>query len=102
MKDVDGKFAIYRIGIFGTAVIVDDGGLWNRTVSTYLTFSVDESGTAMTTLQLNIDQIFTYDEQKTFEVFHNGRKNGFKNSEVIDYVCKVLSKFIVEGKVNLD
>ncbi|WP_456276768.1 type I restriction enzyme HsdR N-terminal domain-containing protein [Bacillus sp. AK128] len=102
VKDIDGKHSIYRIGIFGTAVMVNDPVYGNRNGNTYLTVAVDNSGLSTSILQLNIDQFSSYSkEQKSFEIFHNGRRNGLKNHQVIEKVSQLTPELILNGKVYL-
>jgi hypothetical protein len=102
VKDFNGRFEIYRIGVFGTSVLVDDPIYGNRKGNTYLCIAKDHSGSSTNILQLNIDQYFTYSNEKnSYEVFHNGRRNGFKNKDVLDSVHKFTPGLIAEGKVYL-
>jgi hypothetical protein len=102
IKDLDGKHSIYRIGIFGTAVLVNDPVYGNRNGNTYLIIAVDDSGISTNVLQLNIDKFFAFsNKQKSFEVFHNGRRNGFKSREVLEFVNKFTPSLIENDKVYL-
>ena len=87
IKDLDGNHSIYRIGMFGTDIMTNDPIYGNRSGNTYLTVGTDDSKTAAHVLQLNMDQFFKYDQEKDhYVVTHNGRRNGYKNSQVIEYV----------------
>ncbi|MEH6945378.1 type I restriction enzyme HsdR N-terminal domain-containing protein [Bacillus sp. JJ722] len=102
VKDLDGNHAIYRIGIFGTAVLVNDPIYGNRNGNTYLTVAIDESGNSSNILQLNIDKYFKYSkEHEAYEILHSGRRNGFKNAEVLEYVQHYVPELIKNGKVYL-
>jgi len=102
VQDLDGKFDIYRIGMFGTPILVDDPVYGNRTGNTYLTVAKDQTGNSSNILQLNIDQFFTYSKGKDFyKVWHNGRRNGYKNKEVIESVEKFTPDLMLAGELYL-
>jgi hypothetical protein len=102
VKDLEGKFEIYRIGMFGTPILVDDPVYGNRAGNTYLTVAKDQTGSSSIILQLNIDQFFSYSKEKDlYKVFHNGRRNGFKNKEVIESVKKVTPDLMLDGEIYL-
>jgi hypothetical protein len=102
VEDLDQNHAIYRVGVFGTGKTVNDPKYGNRKGITSLNVSVDDSGTSANILQLNIDQFFHYDkEKKVYEVTHNGRRNGYKNAEVLEYVQKYAPELIKAGKIYL-
>jgi hypothetical protein len=102
LKDLDGNHTIYRIAIFGTNKLVNDPVYGNRTGNTYLTVATDDSETSAHILQLNIDQFFYHDkEHDQYEITHNGRRNGFKNVEVLEVVQKYAPNLIKNGKVYL-
>ncbi|MBT2736193.1 type I restriction enzyme HsdR N-terminal domain-containing protein [Bacillus sp. ISL-7] len=100
VNDLDGNHAIYRIGIFGTNILVNDPVYGNRNGNTYLNVAIDESGTSSNILQLNIDRFFKYDILKdSYDVTHNGRRNGYKNAEVLENVQKYAPDLIMEGNI---
>ncbi|MBD8069748.1 type I restriction enzyme HsdR N-terminal domain-containing protein [Bacillus sp. PS06] len=102
VKDLGGKHSIYRIGIFGTAVMVNDPVYGNRNGNTYLIVAVDNSGLSTNILQLNIDQFISIsEEQKSYEIFHNGRRNGFTNRQVIENIKQSSPELIVDEKIFL-
>jgi len=102
VKDLSGKHSVYRIGIFGTPVLVNDPVYGNRNGNTYLIVAVDNSGFSTNILQLNIDQFTSFsDEQKSYEIFHNGRRNGFTNRQVIEKVNQFSPELIVDEKIYL-
>lgn len=102
VKDFNGKHLVYRIGIFGTAVLVNDPVYGNRNGNTYLTVAVDNSGLSTNILQLNIDQFCEYHkQQKSYEIFHNGRRNGLKNHQVIEKVNQLSPELIRNEKIYL-
>ena len=100
VKNFDGKHEIYRMAVFGTPAFENDPVYGNRAGNTYLTVARDRSGDSSNVLQLNVDQFFQK-RQNDFDVFHNGRRNGFKNSEVIARVEKHAPDLIVDGRVYL-
>jgi hypothetical protein len=102
VKDLSGKHSVYRIGIFGTPVFVNDPVYGNRNGNTYLIVAVDNSGLSTNILQLNIDQFISIsEEQKSFKISHNGRRNGFTNRQVIEKVKQFSPELIVDEKVYL-
>ncbi|MGD6942466.1 type I restriction enzyme HsdR N-terminal domain-containing protein [Cytobacillus gottheilii] len=102
VKGFDGKDYVYRIGIFGTALLVGDPVYGNRGGNTYLTVAVDKSGLSTNLLQLNLDQFCMYSEERSsYEIIHNGRRNGFKNQQVLEKVKLFSPSLLVEGKVSL-
>lgn len=102
VRDLSGKHTIYRIGIFGTPTFVNDSVYGNRKGNTYLTVAVDHSGLSTNILQLNIDQFISFSkEQKSYELYHNGRRNGFTNNEVIEKVKHFSPTLIIDEKVYL-
>ncbi|WP_043931156.1 type I restriction enzyme HsdR N-terminal domain-containing protein [Bacillus sp. EB01] len=102
VKELNGKHSIYRIGIFGTAELKYDPVYGNRDGNTYLIVAVDNSGLSTNILQLNIDQFISVSkEQNIYKIFHNGRRNGFKNRQVFEKVKKFSPELIVDEKIYL-
>jgi hypothetical protein len=102
VKDFDDKFGVYRIGVFGTSVLNGDPVYGNRQGNTYLTVAKDESGSTTNILQLNLDKFCIYSEGKnTFDISHNGRRNGFTNLEVLENVTKYSPDLIINERVYL-
>ena len=99
IKDLNSQYSIYRIGIFGTLTLSNDPVYGNRNGGTYLMVAVDDndSGTSTNVLQLRLDKFLSYSKKKqTYDIFHNGRRNGFKNVEVLDLVNQY-SPHLLEG-----
>lgn len=93
---------IYRIATFGTAETKNDPVFGNRSGNTTLNVAIEYMGTGSFVLQLNIDKFFVYQaEDDAYHVFHNGRRNGYKNSEVIAEVEKHVPHLIKRGKIYL-
>lgn len=102
LKDEKGNHDICRIGIFGTDNLMDDPVYGNRKGNTYINVAFDNSETSSNILQLNMDRFFIYNEQQDcYEVEHNGKRNGFKNIEILNYVEKNEPSLIRDGKVYL-
>jgi hypothetical protein len=102
VKDLDKNHSIYRIAIFGSGVLKNDPVYGNRKGNTYLNVAIDDSGTGANVLQLNIDMFFRYDKKNDcFEATHNGRRNGYKNVEVFEFVQKYAPELIKDEKIYL-
>ncbi|MBM7650474.1 hypothetical protein JOC78_003466 [Bacillus ectoiniformans] len=102
LKDLDRHHKIYRIGIFGTAATQNDPVLGNRSGNTTLNVAIEDMGTGSFVLQLNIDQFIVHQlEDQTYHIYHNGRRNGYKNSEVIAKVEKHGPYLIKQDKIYL-
>ncbi|VEF49136.1 Uncharacterised protein [Bacillus freudenreichii] len=102
VKGFNRNHSIFRIGVFGTGVLVNDPVYGNRKGNTYLIVAVDNSGLSTNILQLNIDQFCKYSkEQGTYEIYHSGRRNGFKNQQVLEKVKQLTPELIVDEKVYL-
>ncbi|WP_227940103.1 type I restriction enzyme HsdR N-terminal domain-containing protein [Alkalihalobacillus deserti] len=102
VEDINGNHSIYRIGIFGTPIFKNDRVYGNRTGNSYLCVAVDQSGVSTHILQLNIDKFFRYNkDQKIYNIFHNGRRNGYTNKEVIDKVQQYAPELICNGQIYL-
>lgn len=102
LKDLDRHDKIYRIAIFGTAATKNDPVFGNRSGNTTLNVAIEDMGTGSFVLQLNIEQFFVYQaEDDAYHVFHNGRRNGYKNSEVIAEVEKYAPHLIKGDKIHL-
>jgi hypothetical protein len=100
VKDLSGKHIVYRVGVFGTNLLVDDPVFGNRSGNTYLIVAVDIPGLSTPILQLNLDQYSRYTKEKdSYEIFHTGRRNGFTNLQVIDKVREFSPGLIEDGKV---
>ncbi|WP_423409025.1 type I restriction enzyme HsdR N-terminal domain-containing protein [Heyndrickxia sp. MSNUG] len=100
VKDLSGKHLVFRVGVFGTGVLVDDPVFGNRRGNTYLIVAVDIPGLSTPILQLNLDQFSGYSkETDSYEIFHNGRRNGFTNLQVIDKVRECSPGLIEDGKI---
>ena len=102
LEDEKGDHYICRIGIFGTDNYINDPIYGNRKGNTYINVAFDNSETSSNILQLNMDRFFIYNEQHDcYEVLHNGKRNGFKNVEVLNYVREKEPSLIRDGKVYL-
>lgn len=102
VKDISGKHSVYRIGIFGSAALVNDPVYGNRKGNTQLMVAVDNSGLSTSILQLNIDQFCQYDKhQDSYVIFHNGRRNGFTNHQVLEKVKQYAPELVLNEKVFL-
>ena len=67
-----------------------------------LIVAVDNSGLSTSILELNIDKFFSFSkEHDSYLLFHNGRRNGFKNYQVIEEVKKLSPELIVDEKIYL-
>lgn len=102
VNDLSGKHSVFRVGVFGTDMLVNDPVFGNRRGNTYLIVAVDISGLSTNILQLNLDQFSRYSEENnSYEINHNGRRNGFRNIEVIEKVRGLSPELIVDEKVYL-
>lgn len=102
VKDFKGNHNIYRISIFGTAQLEDDPVYGNRKGNTYLVVAIEKSGLSTNILQLNVDNFFSYNKEKnSFDIYHNGRRNGFTNQEVLQSVNRIEPKLLVSEKIVL-
>jgi len=102
LKDLNRQHKIYRITIIGTDKTQNDPTFGNRSGNTMMNVAIEDMGTGSFVLQLNIDKFFSYEiENDVYHVFHNGRRSGYKNSEVIAQVEKYAPHLIQEGKIYL-
>lgn len=92
---------LIRIGIFGVGAYSNNELYGSRLGGTYLNVAIDNSGTGSNILQLRIDKYFKLNGKGMFEIVHNGRQNGFKNIEVIEFVKKHNPNLIKNGEVYL-
>ncbi|WP_442636912.1 type I restriction enzyme HsdR N-terminal domain-containing protein [Rossellomorea marisflavi] len=102
VKDHLGRLSIYRLGMFGTPICKNDSVYGNRSGNTYLSVARDFSGISKNVLQLNLDRyLVNHSRTNEYQVTHTGRKNGFKNEQVIHSVGKWVPKLIHKNKVIL-
>ncbi|MFI8684682.1 type I restriction enzyme HsdR N-terminal domain-containing protein [Rossellomorea sp. NPDC077527] len=102
ITDLDQKPIVVRIGVFGTSILKDDPKYGNRKGNTYLTVALDESGSSTNILQLNIDKYLIYSQENhSYEIFHSGRRNGYKSKDVIKLVEKYTPSLVEDNKVKL-
>lgn len=100
-KNLKRNHNLIRIGIFGVASYSSNELYGSRLGGTYLNVAIDNSGTSSNILQLRIDKYFKLKDKDMFEIVHNGRQNGFKNTEVIEFVKKHNPNLIKNGEVYL-
>ncbi|PJK16936.1 hypothetical protein CQS04_07215 [Chryseomicrobium excrementi] len=102
VKSPQGNHTIFRIAIFGTAELQNDPTYGNRKGNTYLVVAVENAGISTNVLQLNLDSFLVADSRGfSFDIIHNGRRNGFKNEDVIGIVNQKEPELIFKGKVFL-
>lgn len=87
VRSPQGNHTIFRIAIFGTAELQNDPIYGNRKGNTYLVVAVEKAGISTNVLQLNLDSFLVADSKyNSYNIVHNGRRNGFKNEDVIGIV----------------
>ncbi|MED4990048.1 type I restriction enzyme HsdR N-terminal domain-containing protein [Parageobacillus toebii] len=105
VKTLDGNEAIYRIGMFGTAKLINDPIFGNRKSYTVLNVATEDMLGYHNSLELNIDNSIS--KRKTeYRFFHNGRltagkKGSVKIEKVKNYVSKYAPDLLVEDKIYL-
>ncbi|MBM7706066.1 hypothetical protein JOD03_000968 [Chryseomicrobium aureum] len=96
------NYTIFRIGIFGTPSLQNDPVYGNRNGNTYLTVAVEMGGISTNVLQLNLDKFLVENVvDGSYDIFHSGRRNGFKNEDVIQSVIQNEPKLLLDGKIYL-
>jgi hypothetical protein len=105
VKTLDGNEAIYRIGMYGTAKLINDPIYGNRRDYTVLNVATEDALGYHNSLQLNIDNSIS--KRKTeYRFFHNGRltvgkKGSVKIEKVKNYVSKYAPELLVEDQIYL-
>lgn len=100
-KNLKRHHYLIRIGIFGVGSYSNNALYGSRLGGTYLNVAIDNSGTGSNILQLRIDKYFKLTGKDMYKIVHNGRQNGFKNTEVIEFVKKHNPNLIKNEEVYL-